>query len=200
MSGARVLVADDHPALATAGADVLTEAGYRPLGPATDGRKALALAVAEQPDLAIVDWRMPKLWGASLVAELRAALPDMPVLVYTAEADQEIARAALAAGAAALVLKEAPLVDLGRALDALQGGRNYVDPGVAATRAVAELTDRELDVLRLIAEGLSHDEVGAALGIGAETVRTHMRKACTRLGATTRTQAVATALRAGLIA
>jgi two-component system NarL family response regulator len=200
VSGARVLVADDHPALATAVCDFLTAEGYRPLGPATDGRKTLALAVAERPDLAIVDWRMPKLWGASLVEELRAALPDTAVVVYTAEADQEIARAALAAGAAALVLKDAPLADLGRALDAVQAGRNYVDPGVAAARAVAELTDRELDVLRLIAEGLSHDEVGAALGIGAETVRTHMRKACTRLGATTRTQAVATALRAGLIA
>jgi DNA-binding NarL/FixJ family response regulator len=197
----RCLVADDHPALLAALCDFLAETGYTIVGPARDGRQALELAQEEAPELALVDWRMPKLWGEQLLAELNAASPSTAVVIYTAEADEQLARAALAAGAAALVLKEAPLADLARALEAVQAGRSYVDSGVAsAGEARSALTARELDVLRLVAEGLSHEQIGARLGIGAETVRTHLKKACHRLGATTRTQAVAAALRLGLIA
>lgn len=202
MSAARTcLVADDHPALATAVCDYLAESGYLTVGPASDGPRAVALAADRRPDVAVVDWRMPKLSGAALVAELRTSSPATALVVYTAEADAEIARTALAAGAAALVLKEAPLADLTRALDAVENGRSYVDAGVMRILGPATaLTARELEVLALIADGLSHDEIGARLGIGGETVRTHMKKACNRLGASTRTQAVAAALRLGLIA
>jgi DNA-binding NarL/FixJ family response regulator len=86
-----------------------------------------------------------------------------------------------------------------RALDAARAGRAYLDPALRARRR-GSLTERELDVLRLLAEGLPHEEIGRRLGIGSETVRTHLRKASERLGASTRTQAVATALRLGLIA
>lgn len=202
MSAARTcLVADDHPALAAAVCDYLAGSGYVTVGPAADGNRAVALAVELHPDVAVVDWRMPKLSGTELLTELRTAAPGTALVVYTAEADAEIARIALAAGAAALVLKEAPLADLARALDAVEGGRSYVDAGVMRSLGpTTALTERELDVLALIADGLSHEEIGVRLGIGAETVRTHMKKACNRLGATTRTQAVATALRLGLIA
>lgn len=200
MQSARCLVADDHPALATAVCDFLTDTGYTVVGPAGDGMRAVSLAREEHPELALVDYRMPRLSGSELIAELRAAAPDTAVIVYTADADEEVARGALAAGAAALVLKEAPLADLGRALSAVRAGRSYVDPGVAQADArPPELTKRELDVLALVAEGLSHEQIGARLGIGSETVRTHLRKACTRLCAATRTQAVAIALRRGLI-
>jgi DNA-binding NarL/FixJ family response regulator len=194
------LIADDHPALATAVADFLPEAGYETIGPAADGRSAVALAAEHLPTVAAVDWRMPNLDGAELLRELRAASPETGFVVYTAEADEDVARAALEAGAAGVVLKEAPLADLGRALQAVATGRSYVDPGVLQTQTAAELTQRELAVLAMIADGLSHDQIGARLGIGSETVRTHMKKACTRLGASTRTQAVAAALRQGLIA
>jgi DNA-binding NarL/FixJ family response regulator len=97
------------------------------------------------------------------------------------------------------VLKEAPLADLVRALEAALGGGSYLDPAVARTKRSGNLTPRELDVLGLLAEGLQHEEIGRRLGISSETVRTHLRKASDRLGATTRTQAVATALRMGLI-
>jgi DNA-binding NarL/FixJ family response regulator len=193
------LVADDHPALATAVSDFLAEQGYATLGPARDGVTAVELAAEHRPDVAVIDWRMPKLEGTTLLEELRSAAPDTAVVVYTAEADEDVARAALAAGAAGVVLKEAPLADLARALHAVEGGRPYVDPGVMQTARAAELTQRELAVLAMVADGLSHEQIGARLGIGAETVRTHMKKACTRLGATTRTQAVASALRLGLI-
>lgn len=200
MTGAvRCLVADDHPALTAAVSQYLTGSGYEVVGPASNGRAALALAAAERPEAAVVDYRMPRLGGSELVAALRAASPATAVCVYTAEADDDVGREVLAAGAAALVLKESPLADLGRALEAARAGRTYVDPALRRARRQG-LTERELDVLRLLAEGLAHEEIGRRLGIGSETVRTHLRKASERLGASTRTQAVATALRLGLIA
>jgi DNA-binding CsgD family transcriptional regulator len=83
----------------------------------------------------------------------------------------------------------------------VEAGGTYVDPTLAVLLpSGTRLTERELDVLRLLAEGLRQEEIGRRLGIGPETVRTHLRKACARLGAATRTQAVAAALRQGLIA
>lgn len=196
------LVADDHPALARAVCDFLEDTGYRVVGPAPDGLRAVELAREEAPRLALVDYRMPYLSGVALLLALQEEAPATAVIVYTAEADEQLARDALAAGAIALVLKEAPLADLGRALGAVLAGRSYVDPGVVQQHGADTfgLTTRELEVLTLVAEGLSHEQIGARLGIGAETVRTHLRKASTRLGAATRTQAVAVALRLGLIA
>jgi DNA-binding NarL/FixJ family response regulator len=194
------LIADDHPALATAVADCVSATGYATLGPAPEGRRAVALAGEHRPAVAVVDWRMPHLDGAELVRGLRAASPETAVVVYTAEADEHVARAALEAGAVGVVLKDAPLADLARALQSVERGRSYVDPGVLQAQTAAELTQRELAVLAMIADGLSHEQIGDRLGIGSETVRTHMKKACVRLGASTRTQAVAAALRQGLIA
>lgn len=200
MTLVRCLVADDHPALTAATTSYLEAQGYAVVGPAADGRRALELAEAEQPELAVVDYRMPRLSQAELVRKLRAASPQTRIVVYTADADEQVARDALGAGAAALVLKEAPLAELVRALEAALAGDEYLDPAVGRTEAAAaSLTPRELDVLALLAEGLRHEEIGSRLGISSETVRTHVRKACGRLEATTRTQAVATALRLGLI-
>jgi DNA-binding NarL/FixJ family response regulator len=198
----RCLLADDHPALCAAVASFLDAAGFEVLGPAADGRRALELARAETPELALVDYRMPRLAGSELVRELRAASPETRVVVYTADADETTARAAFDAGACGLVLKEAPLADLVRALETVHGGRSYLDPAVmkdGAAAAAQRLTTRELEVLTLLAEGLQHEDIGRRLGISSETVRTHLRKACDRLGAATRTQAVATAVRQGLI-
>jgi DNA-binding NarL/FixJ family response regulator len=197
----RCLVADDHPALITAVSSYLAENGFDVVGPAPDGRRAVALAEEAQPELALVDYRMPRLAGEELVRALVAASPETRVVVYTADADETIARTVLDAGAVALVLKEAPLADLVRALEAALAGRSYLDPALAtsARGGKTALTQRELDVLGLLAEGLQHEEIGRRLGISSETVRTHLRKASDRLGAATRTQAVATALRLGLI-
>jgi len=194
----RCLIADDHPALTSAVSTYLAESGFEIVGPVPDGPRALALALAEQPELALVDYRMPRLSGTELIAELHEAAPATRICVYTADGDEQLARDVLAAGASALVLKEAPLAELARALEAVLAGESYVDPGLAPT-GPGPLTAREIAVLELLAEGLPHEEIGRRLGISAETVRSHLRKACDRLGATTRTQAVATALRMGLI-
>lgn len=197
----RCLVLDDHPAVAFALTGFLAEHGYEVVGPLSDGRRAVEAAAAARPELAIVDYRLPLLEGRELVERLAEAAPEMRIAVYTAEADARLAQEALAAGASAVVLKEAPLDDLTRALESILQGRRYVDPGIAPLpgQSAVALTARELEVLALLAEGLSHEQAGRRLGIGAETVRSHARKAAARLDAATRTQAVAAALRLGLI-
>jgi DNA-binding NarL/FixJ family response regulator len=199
VSAPTCLLADDHPVLRAAVAEFLAAAGYRIVGPVADGRAAVD-AAGEQPDAAVLDYRMPRLAGAELVHELLAASPGTRIVIYTADGGEELAAAALAAGAAGVVLKQAPLADLTRALEAVLAGGTYLDPALAQRDPrLARLTEREREVLELLAEGIGHEEIGKRLGIGAETVRTHLRKACERLGAATRTEAVATALRLGLI-
>jgi DNA-binding NarL/FixJ family response regulator len=199
VSAPTCLLADDHPVLCAAVAEFLGSAGYRVIGPVADGRAAVD-AAREQPDAAVLDYRMPRLAGAELVHELLAASPGTRIVIYTADGSEELAAGALAAGAAGVVLKEAPLTDLTRALEAVLAGGTYLDPALAQRDPrSARLTAREREVLELLAEGIGHEEIGKQLGIGAETVRTHLRKACERLGAATRTEAVATALRLGLI-
>jgi DNA-binding NarL/FixJ family response regulator len=207
VSAPRCIVADDHPALVAALVDLLGDNGFDVVAAAYDGRAALRAARASAPDVALVDFRMPQLGGTELVRQLRAACPETRVAVYTAETDPAVVTAVLTAGADAVVLKESPVTDLVRALRSVLSGRPYVDAALATaaiegrTRVgpAPELTPRELEVLTLLAEGLSHEAIGRRLDIGAETVRTHARKAADRLGARTRTQAVASAIRLRLL-
>ena len=200
MNDARCLIADDHPALTSAVSVYLAESGFEIIGPAVDGRGAVELATAARPAIALVAYRMPHLAGEELVRAIKNASPETLIAIYTADADANLAEAVFEAGAAALILKASPLADLVRALHAVLAGNSYLDPALLrVTLPASRLTERELDVLRLLAEGFPHEEIGKTLGISSETVRTHLRKASDRLGASTRTQAVATALRMGLI-
>ena len=204
MTAARCLVVDDHPGLLLVVTNYLTEHDLDVCGTASDGRRAVAAAAEQHPDVIVADYRLPHLERAELIGALREVAPAARVVVYTADADARVVDETLRAGASAVVLKAAPLADLGRAIEAVLAGHIYVDPelaprGIAGGPSTPTLTPREADVLRLLAEGLSHDEIAARLNIGTETVRTHVRKATERLGASTRTQAVATALRLGLI-
>ena len=149
MNDPRCLVADDHPALTSAVTTYLSENGFDIVGPASDGRRAVTLATEEKPDLALVDYRMPRLAGSELVRTLREASPDTKIVVYTADGDERLAREVLDAGAVALVLKEAPLSDLVRALEAALAGGSYLDP------ALAKNTDRKSTRLNSSHERLS---------------------------------------------
>ena len=198
----RCLVADDHPALVQAVVDYLRAERVDVVATAADGERAVTLAIETAPDVALVDFRMPRLSGTALLERLREAAPATRLLVYTADADEAVVRGSLCAGAGGVLLKEAPLADLLRALDSVASGATYLDPALAALGlgdGAPALTEREGIVLSLLAEGLSHDQIGARLSISGETVRTHVRKASDRLGASTRTEAVAKALRMGLI-
>lgn len=201
----RCLVADDHPALLQAVCDFLQANELIVVGMAPDGERAVALAAESRPDVALVDFRMPRLSGVELIARLLDTSPETKVVVYTADADEALVRGALGAGASAVLLKESPLDDLVRAVETALAGATYVDPvltafGLDTAVGTPVLTDRECSVLTLLAQGMTHDEIGAELSISGETVRTHVRKASKRLGGATRTETVAKALRLGLIA
>ena len=203
----RCLIADDHPAVLEAVAEFLVQSGIDVVGRAADGEAALAQVERLRPDVALVDVRMPKLDGIELTRRARRSMPGTAVLLYTGYGDRALLSEGLDAGVAGFVLKEAPIDDLLRAVRAVAAGGTYVDPVLAGTLAGSptgakrpELTVRERDILRLLADGLSNEEIGTRLFISPETVRTHVRKAMGKLGADTRTQAVARALRDELIA
>ena len=202
-----VLVADDHPAVVEAVADVLAEHGIEIAGRARDGNDAVEQIELRKPTVAILDLRMPGQSGIEVARIVGRSAPDTAVILYTAFGDRALLTEALDAGARGFVLKEAPLAEVVRAVELVASGRTYVDPvlaGVlsssAATDKMLNLTQRERDVLRLLADGMTNEEIGKSLFISPETVRTHVRKARAKLDADTRTQAVATALRQSLIA
>ena len=201
------LVADEHPAVVDAVAGVLAENGIEIAGRARDGAEALEQIESSRPDVALVDLRIPGVSGIEVARLVGRSAPDTAVILYTAFGDRALLTEAMEAGARGFVLKEAPLAEVVRAVELAASGRTYVDPvlaGVlsssAATEKMSRLTRRERDVLRLLADGRSNEEIGKELFISAETVRTHVRKAMAKLDADTRTQAVATALRRSLIA
>jgi DNA-binding NarL/FixJ family response regulator len=201
------VVADDHPAVLEAVAEYLIQAGISVLARARDGEEALEKIEQRKPQVALVDVRMPRLGGIELARRLKRSVPETSVLLYTGYGDRALLTEALDAGVQGFVLKEAPMDDLIRAVRSVAAGTTYVDPVLAGTLAASsvgsklpQLTQRERDVLRLLADGLANEEIGKRLFISAETVRTHVRKAMDKLDADTRTQAVARALRDRLIA
>jgi DNA-binding NarL/FixJ family response regulator len=201
-----LVVADDHPAMLTAVADVLSRSGFDVVGRGRDGGEALALVEQHRPNVALIDVRMPRLSGIEVAEHIATTAPETAVVFYTAFGDRALLSEALDVGARGFVLKEAPLVDLVRAVERVAAGEAYVDPVLAgvlvsghATDRVPALTQRERETLRLLADGLSNEEIGKRLHISPETVRTHVRKAMSKLEADTRTQAVATALRQSII-
>ncbi len=200
------VVADDHPAMLSAVGDILARSGLEVVARAANGEEALARIAELRPQVALVDIRMPRLSGIEVAARAAAVAPETAIVFYTAYGDRALLAEALDVGARGFVLKEAPLADLVRAVERVAAGETYVDPVLAGllvsaqmTARLPQLTRREREVLRLLADGLANEEIGTRLGISAETVRTHVRKAMAKLDADTRTQAVATALRQSLI-
>jgi DNA-binding NarL/FixJ family response regulator len=201
-----IVIADDHPAMLAAVAETLARSRFEVVGQAADGQQALALIEETKPNIALVDVRMPRLTGIEVATRTAAASPGTAVVFYTAFGDRALLSEALDVGARGFVLKEAPLVDLVRAVERVAAGEAYVDPVLAGalvsgyvTDRAPTLTQREREVLRHLADGLSNEEAGKALHISPETVRTHIRKAMRKLEADTRTQAVAIALRQSII-
>jgi DNA-binding NarL/FixJ family response regulator len=199
------VIADDHPAMLTAIADTLERSGVEIVGRAPDGQEALAQIEAHQPQVALVDIRMPRLSGIEVATRAAVGAPSTAIIFYTAYGDRALLSEALDVGVRGFVLKEAPLPDLVRAVERVAAGDAYVDPVLAGvlvsaqSEKVPSLTQREREVLRLLADGHSNEEIGKRLFISPETVRTHVRKAMAKLEADTRTQAVAIALRQSLI-
>ena len=201
------VIADDHPPIIDAVSRYLGQMGFSVVATALDGESALAAVEREQPRVCVADVRMPRLDGLALARAAAETAPDTAVLLYSGISDRGLVSDALDAGARGFALKDAPLEDLVRAIDAVADGGLYIDPVLAAALATPSrdaehksLTERERQVLRLLAEGGSYAEIGAELFLSPDTVRAHAQRAMTKLGARTRTQAVAVALRAAMIA
>ena len=193
------VLADGHPAVLEALSRLLTKHGIAVVATASDGVAALEAIRAHNPQVSIVDMKISRLSGIEITREVSARTA---VVLYTSYRDRMSLRDALDAGAKALVLKEAPLDDLTKAVQTVVSGGIYLDPmlaGVVVASEAKALTVRERSVLRLLADGQRNDAIGSALSIAPNTVRAHVRNAMRKLGVDTRTQAVAEALRRSLI-
>jgi DNA-binding NarL/FixJ family response regulator len=196
------VVADDHPAVLDSLSRVIEGHGITVVARVRDGEDAIQAINEHRPVVAVIDLRMP---GLSGMAVARRVADRTSVILYTGYSDGSLVAEALEAGVKGFVLKEAPLADVARAIQTVGRGGVYVDPVLAGALAAAEtgtlklLSKREREVLRLLADGLRNEEIGSRLHIAAETARAHIRNAMRKLGAATRTQAVALALRQSII-
>jgi DNA-binding NarL/FixJ family response regulator len=197
------VVADDHPSVLRTLAELLRAWGWTIVASVSDGDDAARKIEETKPGLALLDIVLPGTMGLDVARKAARTSPGTAIVFYSGSNDPAVVREALDVGAKGFVVKEAPLEGLKRALEVVSNGGSYIDPVISATLLLDEgapnLTERERQVLRLLADGCSYDEVGKALFISPETVRTHVGKALRKLGARTRTEAVAAALRAGLI-
>lgn len=197
------VIADDHPPVLEFVSRFLAGHGVTVTASTRNGRDALHKIRQTRPDVALLDARMPVLGGVEVARALAADGLPTRIVLYTGYGEEPLLREALDVGVAGLLGKDAPLDELLRAVQLVAGGGVYVDPALGALLLRAceppTLTRREREVLTLLADGLANEAVGARLGISAQTVRTHLQKSMARLGASTRTEAVATALRRSLI-
>lgn len=208
----RVLVADDQRVVREG---LVTIIGSLPdvevVGSAADGREAVSLSASLTPDVVVMDLRMPTMDGVEATAALAARSPRTKVVVLTTFSDDESVLAALGAGAVGFLTKDAGREDIGRAIAAAVSGHALLDGGVqqrlievARHRPVRpavlpdRLTEREAEVLGLIAQGRTNAEIAALLVVGEATVKTHVNRIFSKTGSRDRAQAAAYAHRNGL--
>jgi DNA-binding NarL/FixJ family response regulator len=197
------VVADDHPSVLRTLSDLIRSWGWSVVATAGGGDEAVEKVEQHQPFVAVLDVHMRGASGLEVANRLHRTAPKTSIVFYSGSTDAATVQEALDVGARAFVVKEAALDELRRALDAVVRGERYVDPLVSGALLSdggdPTLTKREREILRLLADGNSYDQVAKTLFISPETVRTHVGNAVHKLGVKTRMQAVATALRRGLI-
>jgi DNA-binding NarL/FixJ family response regulator len=200
----RVLVADDHPVVrAGLGAIIADQSDLELVAEAENGATAVALFREHRPDVALMDLRMPVMDGVEAIRAIATEFPDARILALTTyEGDADIRRA-LEAGASGYLLKDMLLTEVLTAVRAVHRGERVIPIAVAARLAEfperSDLTDREAEVLQLVARGLSNKEVARAIGRTDETVKIHLKNAFAKLAVADRTEAVTVALTRGLI-
>ena len=204
----KILLADDHPVVREGLRGMLSaESDIEVVGEAASGTEAVALFAALHPDVILMDLRMPGGDGVDAIAKIRAGHENgVKIIVLTTyDADADILRA-VEAGAAGYLLKDAPRADLLRAIRAAARGETVLAP-VVAGRLVSRmrgprteaLSARETEVLALVARGLTNFQIGRALFVSEATVKTHLMRACAKLGVTGRTAAVTKAIETGAL-
>jgi two-component system, NarL family, response regulator len=200
----RVMICEDH-VVVREGLVALLEAhaDFEVVAEASDGAAALELFRAHQPDVTVIDLRMPKLDGIEVIRVLRREQSDSRFLVLTTYDTEDDVTRALQAGASGYLLKGTNRQTLREAIRAVHAGRRFIPPEIAE-RALPgdsseQLTEREVAVLRHIAAGLGNREIGEQLGISESTVKTHVNHLLGKLGVTDRTKALVLAIKRGLV-
>ena len=199
----RVLSVDDHPLLREGiAALVANQADMQVVAEASNGREALEMFRKHRPDVTLMDLQMPEMSGIDAMSSIRGEFPDARIIVLTTyTGDVQISRA-LKAGARAYLLKGSLRKELPETIRAVHAGQKRVSSEVAAEIAEhatdAVLTPREVDVLRLVADGNANKEIAAQLSLTEETVKSHVRNILAKLGANDRTHAVAIGLKRGI--
>lgn len=206
MTAMRCVAVDDHPSVRH-GLELL-------LGGVDDidlvatvhtGEEALHAVKEHKPEVAIIDVRLPGIDGISAVRRIAEEAPDVKMVVFSAYGDKRLLSDAIAAGARGYVMKGSPPEDLIRAIRTVQEGKAFVDPSLSPalllSQGIAEapLSEREREILQLLAEGLHTEAVAERIGLSAETVKADTKRAITKLEADGRVHAVAIALRQALI-
>jgi len=205
----RVLIADDHGVVRQGlrmflGSDPELEV----VGEARDGGEALRLAHQLHPDVVLMDLLMPVIDGIAATAAIRRELPDIEVVALTSVLEDVSVIEAVRAGAIGYLLKDTEAHELRRAIKAAAAGQVQLSPQAAARlmrevrtpeKSHESLTEREGDVLRLLAQGKSNKEIAQQLNIGEQTVKTHVSRVLDKLGVPSRTQAALYAIRIGLV-
>jgi DNA-binding NarL/FixJ family response regulator len=200
----RVLVVDDHELLRKGVAAVLEdEKDIVIVAEASNGREAVAAFEAHHPDVTLMDLQMPDLSGTDAIAEIRSRFPDARIVVLTTYRGDVSALRALKAGAVGYLLKGQLRTELPETIRSVHRGGRPIPAEVAADLAAHlgenALSDRELQVLRCVAQGNSNKRVAALLDVTEETVKTHMKSIISKLNANDRTHAVTIALRRGIL-
>jgi DNA-binding NarL/FixJ family response regulator len=210
----RVAVVDDQR-LFTKGLSGLVDMldGVEVVGVAYDGEEAVALCRKEEPDVVLMDISMPKMDGISATREIRDLLPQSAVIILTAHEDDEHVFEGIKAGAQGYLLKDSEPEDLSRAIHTVHAGNTIIAPDLAqkmlntfesggsgrSQLAPPPLTERELEVIRALAQGMSDRQIAQSLGISEKTVRNHTSNIYRKLHIFDRTQAVIYAVREGVI-
>ena len=203
----RVVVADDHAVVRAGLVQLLaTFADVELVGAAGDGEEVVALSAERQPDVVLMDLEMPVLDGIEATRRIRIAQPGVAVVVLTSFSDRERILRALDAGAAGYLLKDAEPAELRRAIEAAARGEAPLDPKAARAllsaragpTAVQSLSEREREVLAMVAEGLPNKLIARELAISEKTVKAHLTKVYREIGVTDRTQAALWAQRNGV--
>jgi len=204
----RILIADDHAVVRQGLRMFLAlDSELDVIGEATNGLQALQMAHKLKPDVILMDLLMPEMDGVSATTAVRRELPDIEVIALTSVLEDSAVIGAIRAGAIGYLLKDTESDDLIRAIKAAAAGQVQLSPKAAA-RLMREvrapespeaLTERETDVLRLLAEGKANKEIAQALTIGEKTVKTHVSSILGKLNVTSRTQAALYAVRIGLV-
>jgi DNA-binding NarL/FixJ family response regulator len=199
-----ILIADDHAIVREGLRAVISRApDMKLVAEAANGREAVDQSVHHKPDVALIDLRMPELDGIHAIAAMREAAPEVRAIILTTfSGDDDIYRA-LRSGAKAYLLKDAPREELLSCIRAVAHGDTWISPLAAAhlTARINQdnLTDRELQVIQRVASGKSNKEIAAELNISEGTIKVHMSHILRKLGVTGRTEAIATAVKRGIV-